>query len=178
MSRFIRVGLCCVWLLACGVVTGAQRPPTADPCGNPEIESSFWSVVSARVVRVEAGDTLTVSIKGSDVRRVRLIGIDAPSRAEPFGEASRRLLEGLVAGRVVDVWVQFGPERRLPAELSGVVHLPRLDMLDVNLLMLQSGLARHQRAAPYTMSNHAECHYRRAEADARDARRGLWRGGA
>jgi endonuclease YncB( thermonuclease family) len=47
-------------------------------------------------------------------------------------------------------------------------------MLDVNLLMIQAGLARHAEAKPYTMSNHADCHYVRAEEEARAARRGIW----
>jgi endonuclease YncB( thermonuclease family) len=48
----------------------------------------------------------------------------------------------------------------------------------VNLLMIQAGLARHKKSEPYSMSNYTECHYVKAEEEARNARRGLWRGAA
>jgi endonuclease YncB( thermonuclease family) len=55
-----------------------------------------------RVVKVHDGDTVTVLAAGVE-RRVRLVGIDAPERGQPYASASRRGLAGRVGGRVVRV---------------------------------------------------------------------------
>ena len=180
MNMILKVGFCCVALIACARAATAQAAAPADPCGNPAVESSFWGVVSGKVVKVEDGDTFVISVKGRGVSRVNLVGVDAPERGEPFGEPARRLLDTMLAGKEVEVWVKLeaGRSRRLPAEMAGVAHLRGMGMLDVSLLLIQSGLARHKKSEPYSMSNHAECHYVRAEEDARNARRGLWRGAA
>jgi endonuclease YncB( thermonuclease family) len=135
--------------------------------------------VRGKVVKVEDGATVILSLKGRKTTRVNLNGIDVPARGEAFSEPSRLLLENLLKGKVVDVWVndhKWG--RQIPAEMAGVVHLRNIEMLDVNLLMIQSGMARHKEAEPYSMSNYTECHYIKAEEEARAARRGLWRGAA
>ncbi len=114
--------------------------------------------------------------------RVRLVGINAPEGDQEFGRASRLLLESLVLGRAVEVWVNAGQyvilRRSEAKEVTGVVHLRHIEMLDVNLLMIQAGLARYVEVKPYMMSRYMECHYRRAEEDSRASRRGLWRGAA
>ena len=180
MNIILKVGFCCVALIACARGGSAQAAGPTDPCGNPAVESSFWVIVTGKVVKVEDGDTFIISVKGRGASRVSLVGVDAPERGEPFGEPARQLLETLLTGKDVEVWVKLeaGMTRRLPAEMAGVAHLRDVGMLDVNLLLIQTGLARHKKSEPYSMSNHAECHYVRAEADARNARRGLWRGAA
>ena len=180
MNIILKVGFCCVALIACGRVASAQAAGSSDPCGNSAAESSFWGAVRGKVVKVEDGDTFFISVKGRGASRVSLVGVDAPERGEPFGEPARRLLETMLNGKDVEVWVkaEVGMSRRVPAELAGVVHLRDMGMLDVNLLLIQAGLARHKKSEPYSMSNHVECHYMRAEEDARIARRGLWRGAA
>src|SRR5690606_6535280 len=58
------------------------------------------------VVRVIDGDTIVLRAQGR-ARRVRLASIDAPEtggrarRGQPFGQASRRALDALVAGRTL-----------------------------------------------------------------------------
>jgi len=44
-----------------------------------------------RVVAVHDGDTITVLASGRGIR-VRLVGIDAPERGQPFSNASRHAL--------------------------------------------------------------------------------------
>jgi endonuclease YncB( thermonuclease family) len=55
-----------------------------------------------RVVKVHDGDTVTVLVGGVE-RRVRLVGIDAPERGQPYASASRRGLAARVGGRIVKV---------------------------------------------------------------------------
>jgi len=57
---------------------------------------------SGRVVGVTDGDTLTV-LEGTTQRKVRLLGIDAPERAQAFGSRAKEALSDLVFGRTVRV---------------------------------------------------------------------------
>ena len=54
---------------------------------------------------VQDGDTLTVRVAGRRVK-VRLAGIDAPERDQPFGEKSRESLSRMAFNRTVSVAVQ------------------------------------------------------------------------
>ena len=181
MKMSLQLGVYWVLLVSCSQIVLAQNSEPADPCGDPAIESQTWGFVRGRVIKVEDGDTVILSIEGSGLRSVRLIGIDAPERGQSFAKAARLLLESLVRGKVVDVWVNDSKwsrrhkRREIPAQMAGVVYLRSVDMLDVSLVMVQSGMARHKETEPYSMSNHTECHYVKAESEARASRRGLWR---
>src|SRR5687767_14065779 len=153
---------CFLILLASAGLAMAQREQVTDPCGDPAMESSMWGLVEGKVVKVEDGDTITISVKGRGLRRINLVGMEAPKRGNPFGEAAFRLLERLVNRRAVEVWVAMGFYWKLPREMSGVVFLTNMEMLDVNLLMIQSGLARHKQSEQYSMSTHIECQDRKS----------------
>ncbi|HZH31966.1 MAG TPA: thermonuclease family protein [Pyrinomonadaceae bacterium] len=179
MKIFMCIGLYCL-LLSYSQIVVAQNAEPADPCGDAAVESQSWGIVRGRVIKVEKGDTVVVSLKGRKITRVNLVGIDAPEHGKPFSKASRLLLESLLKGKVIEVWVNNSKwlGRQVPVEIAGVVRLRNIELLDVNLLMLQSGMAQHKQPEPYTMSSHSKCHYARAEDEARAARRGLWRGAA
>lgn len=174
MSKVLKAFFCCVALLSCDRLASAQSTDLVDPCGDPAMESSAWAGIKGKVLKVEDGDTFTISVRGKGVKRINLIGIEAPRLDQPLGEAARNLLERLVSGRAVEVWVKPAWRERMPSATAGVVHLRNIEMLDVNLLLIQSGLARYKEAEPYSMSSHTACHYVKAEEDARNARRGLW----
>ena len=64
--------------------------------------------LTGKVVHVADGDTLTLQVQGKAAHRVRLASIDAPETGhgrkqpgQPYGQASRRSLATLVAGRTV-----------------------------------------------------------------------------
>jgi endonuclease YncB( thermonuclease family) len=184
MKIFMRIGLYCL-LLSYNQIVLAQHAEPADPCGDAAVESQSWGSVHGRVVKVEDGDTVIISVKGSGLRRVQMVGIAAPEGSQRFARAAHRLLERMVRGKVVEVWVNparawEARQKRHPSTvaISGVVHLRNMEMLDVNLLMIQSGMAQHKQPEPYSMSSYSQCHYARAEDEARAARRGLWRGAA
>jgi len=46
--------------------------------------------ISGRIVRVLDGDTVEVLETGNRLTRVRLAGIDAPEKSQPFGQRSRQ----------------------------------------------------------------------------------------
>ena len=115
-----------------------------------------------RVVAVHDGDTITVLVAGRDIR-VRLHGIDAPERGQPFANASRHALEAQVAGREVRV-IERGHDGY--GRLLGRVHA---GTTDVNAEQVRAGYAWVFRRFVNDAALLA------LEAEARDGRRGLWR---
>ena len=57
---------------------------------------------SGRVVKVTDGDTVHV-LDGQQTIKVRLLCIDSPERGQPYGNAAREHLAGMVAGKQVHV---------------------------------------------------------------------------
>lgn len=56
-----------------------------------------------KVVRILDGDTIEVIEDKGVLTRVRLNGIDAPEKEQPFGQRSRQALTTLTAGKIVRV---------------------------------------------------------------------------
>ena len=63
---------------------------------------AYSAELPGRVVRVVDGDTVVLDA-GSDRYRIRLAGIDAPERDQPWGESSTRSLRRILAGQQVTV---------------------------------------------------------------------------
>ena len=124
--------------------------------------SLFAEEIAGRVVRVADGDTITVLSTPATQHKIRLHGIDAPEKKQPFGRAAGRFLSGLVANR--EVRVSYTKRDRY-GRIVGIVFL---DGRDVNLEMLKAGMAWHYKKYDSTPA------YAQAESEARAARRGLW----
>ncbi len=78
---------------------------------------TFATTLTGKVVKVADGDTITILV-GTEQHRIRLQGIDAPERKQPFGKASGRSLSALVAGK--QVRVEYGKRDRY-GRILGVV---------------------------------------------------------
>jgi endonuclease YncB( thermonuclease family) len=118
--------------------------------------------ITGRVVAVHDGDTISVLVAGRPVR-VRLAGIDAPERGQPFSNASRHALESRVAGRDVRV-VERGRDGY--GRVLGRVYV---DGVDVNAEQVRSGYA-------WVFRRYAQdAELIALQAEAKAARRGLWR---
>lgn len=129
--------------------------------------SVLSATLTGQVKRVVDGDTLVVESQEHDYR-VRLAGIDAPERNQPWGEASTRELRRQVAGRFVVVeWYKKDRWKRL----IGIV---RLNGEDQNLHMIDRGMAWHYKRYQDEQTPEDRDAYAEAENAARDARRGLW----
>lgn len=106
-------------LLALAVVAGCAHAATLD----------------GTVVRVADGDTLSVSVAGGGLVRVRLAEIDAPERGQPYNQVARRSL--------VDLCMQ----RPAQIELNGTDKYGRTvgrvfcGQVDVNAEQVRRGLA-------------------------------------
>ena len=102
---------------------------------------------TAKVIVVLDGDTVLVKRSGG-LLKIRLAGIDAPEKAQTFGETSKRSLSGMVMGKQVTIVSQaIDQYGRMVAYLS-------INGLDVNAEQIRRGMAwaaagwRQSRRAP------------------------------
>ena len=122
--------------------------------------------LQGRVVKVADGDTITLLDAANMQHRIRLDKIDAPEKNQPFGDASRKHLAALVAGKIVEVeWTKMDKYGRI----LGTVWTMLPDRTDVNLQMVEDGFVWHYKHFDDTPS------YAAAETAARMAKRGLWK---
>src|SRR5687768_10659839 len=134
-----------------------------------------------RVVGVSDGDTITVLDRARATYKVRLAGIDAPEKKQPYGGDARRHLVGLVFGRPVVVsWHKRDRYGRLVGRVGlaapsgcGLPDCPHVE--DVGLAQVESGLAWHYRQYQNEQSPEERTRYALAEREARARREGLWR---
>ena len=125
--------------------------------------------VEGFVVSVQDGDTLTVLDRAKAQHRVRIAGIDAPEKAQPFGEASKAGLAQLAFGKRVAAHCR--KHDRYGREVCTVYVGER----DVGLEQVRNGLAWWYREYACEQTPADRLTYEGAELEARDARRGLWR---
>lgn len=124
--------------------------------------SAFAVMVKGRVIGVSDGDTITVLDSSKKTLKIRLAGIDAPEKAQPFGQRSKQSLSGMVYGKEVAVLFD---ERDRYGRIVGKVVLPDGD---VNLAQIRAGMAWHYKR----YSNDKT--YAAAEDMAKREGRGLW----
>lgn len=134
----------------------------------------------AKVIAVLDGDTVLIK-RANGLKKIRMAGIDAPEKAQTFGETSRRSLADMVMGKQVKVVSeavdQYG---RMVARLS-------VDGLDVNAEQIRCGMAwaatgwRQSRRVPVGVplaGENSRFHNNREllalQEEARQAPRGLW----
>ncbi len=126
------------------------------------------AVIEGRVVAVADGDTLTLLDARKRQHKVRLTGIDAPEKRQPYGDASRQHLAGLVFGR--EVRARCPKKDRYQRQLCKV----EVDGKDANLAQLAAGMAWHYRAYGKDQGLFDFTGYALIELEARYRRRGLW----
>ena len=139
---------------------GWARTPPAPAAGE-----SF----KAATIAISDGDSFVV--RGADgVRlRVRLAGIDAPERSQPYSAVARRHLDDLLGKReLVLAPIKIDPFGRLVAQVS-------VDGVDPALAMLEAGLAWHFARYDRDLPPALRVRYADAAALARRERVGLWR---
>ena len=65
--------------------------------------SASAETISGRVVGVTDCDTITVLDRDKTQHKIRVAGIDAPEKAQPFGQRSKASMSTLVFGKEVEV---------------------------------------------------------------------------
>lgn len=116
-----------------------------------------------RVVKISDGDTITVIDENNVQTRVRLWGIDAPEKKQPFGEASRKHLAEKIAGENVRL------ESRGRDRYGRLLAVVWLGDENENLRQVRDGYAWH-----YVQYAKKATDYAAAEKQAREKRLGLW----
>lgn len=133
--------------------------------------------VTGRVVSVTDGDTIKVLDSEQVQHKVRLTGIDAPERGQPFGTVSRDHLASLVAGK--EVWVESTKSDRY-GRLLGKVWVQPADCptcgktLDSNYAQLLAGMAWWYRYYAKEQTPEDRGRYASAEDEAKARHWGLW----
>jgi micrococcal nuclease len=122
-------------------------------------------IITGNVVSIADGDTCTVLVDGQQVK-VRLEGMDAPEKGQPYGDKAKQELSGLAFDKSVTV-VTTGKDRygrtlgRVFVDLDG-------ESIDVNARLVAQGFA--WRYVKYSDDPNLIA----AEEAARRDRRGLW----
>ncbi len=132
------------------------------------VSIAFADTLTGKVVKVADGDSITVLDNTTTQHRIRLQGIDAPEKGQPYGNASSKHLASLVAGKTVSVkWAKRDRYRR-------IVGFVIVDGQDVNLVQVKAGMAWFYRYYQRELSSEDRRRYATAENQARTDRLGLW----
>ncbi len=98
------------------------------------------ATIEGRVVGVADGDTITVLDADKIQHKIRLAGIDAPEKKQPFGQRSKESLSDLVFDKTVTVNTdKLDKYRRNVGKVL-------VDGVDANLEQLKRGMAWHYKA--------------------------------
>ena len=129
---------------------------------------AYAETLTGRVVGITDGDTITVLDSINDQHKVRLAGIDAPEKGQPFGNAAKQNLARLTASKAVSVeYVKFDRYQRIVGKVT-------VNGVDVQLEQLRAGLAWWYRKYERDQSAQDRATYAAVEQEAQKARRGLW----
>jgi endonuclease YncB( thermonuclease family) len=125
--------------------------------------------IEGRVVGVSDGDTVTVLDGLNAQHRIRLAGIDAPEKAQPYGDASKRHLSDMVFGEPVRV--EYEKHDRYGRIIGKILK----DGHDASLEQIRAGLAWHYKQYQREQSRADRSAYAEIEREAQQAHAGLWR---
>jgi len=126
------------------------------------------ATIEGRVVGVSDGDTITVLDSTNTQHKVRLSGIDAPEKKQPFGQRSKESLSDLVFDKPVTV--DTDKQDRYGRKVGKVL----VDGQDANLEQVKRGFAWHYKAYEREQPSIDRKVYAGAETEAKAARLGLW----
>lgn len=130
--------------------------------------ATHGKTIEGRVINVTDGDTLTILTADSKPLKVRLTGIDAPEKRQPYGDKSKEHLASLTHQKIVKV--EYSGTDRYQRTLGKVF----LEDIDINLEQILNGFAWHYKAYAKDQSIGDQNEYSGAEETARRNRRGLW----
>lgn len=124
---------------------------------------------SGRVVGISDGDTITVLTAEKEQLKVRLAGIDAPEKAQAFGNAAKKNLSALIYGKEVEL------SGKKTDRYGRLVRKVLLDGEDINLRQIADGMAWYYRNYSRELTPADRRLYDEAERNAKTNELGLWR---
>ena len=129
---------------------------------------SHADLITGRVVSVTDGDTITILDNTNTQHKIRLAGIDAPERKQPFGTASKKSLSDLVYGKQVEVdWQKHDRYGRIVGKVL-------INNRDANLEQVNRGMAWFYAKYQNEQSVQDRQEYAGAQDYAEKNRVGLW----
>ncbi len=166
--KYLLVGL--VLLLVAGGAVISQPAGDAQPAAPQYPVADFNNQIPCKVMRVIDGATVDIQFSRAEIRRVRLIGVDAPELDAPYYKESTKFLDNLIMAEAV--YFQFGADGdtvdksgRWPAYLYRAP-----DGLFVNLEIIRQGYGRADTAFPFKYTDLFAAYEKRARA----GQKGLW----
>ena len=130
-------------------------------------ESATTPALQGQIVRVSDGDTVTLQSETGTLK-IRLAGIDAPESRMPHGQEAKAHLAAMVLGKEVQAIVH--KKDRYGRTIATLM----LNTKDVNLAMLQAGMAWHYKQYEREQTASAAAAYAQSETKARTQGVGLW----
>ena len=142
------------------------------------VSAAHADTLTGRVVGVADGDTITVLDANSQQHKIRLGGIDAPEKVQPFGQRSKENLSRLVFNKEVRVdWTKRDRYQRIVGKVwVQPADCPTCPMtLDAGQAQLAAGMAWWYRKYGKEQSPEDRGRYEFEEQEARARHFGLWR---
>lgn len=139
---------------------GLFVPATARPAASAPL--------TAVAVGVDDGDSFVARKRDGAKIRVRIAGIDAPEKSQPWAGLARQRLRALLVGKAV----RIEPLKTDP--WGRYVALVDVEGEDPALTMIEDGLAWHFARYDRDLPPALRPRYALAEAQARERRVGLW----
>lgn len=133
------------------------------------LNSAVATTLAGKVIGVLDGDTIDILDSSKATHRIRLTGIDAPEKAQPYGQRAKEHLSDVVFGKQVEV--QAGKFDKYGRTVGKVL----VSGVDANLEQVKSGFAWHYKQYAAEQSPSDRDLYSSAEDTARSLRLGLWR---
>jgi endonuclease YncB( thermonuclease family) len=129
---------------------------------------SYADVLIGQVTGVSDGDTIALLDANKTQHKIRLAGIDAPEKAQAFGQASKKSLSDIIFQKQVTVyWEKSDKYQRILGKVT-------LNGQDVCLEQVKLGMAWHYKQYQRDQSQEDRTKYTLAEKEARANRIGLW----
>lgn len=130
--------------------------------------SAYADQINGRVVSVVDGDTITVLDNTNTQHKIRLAGIDAPEKSQPFGSTSKKSLSDLVYGKQVEVdWKKHDRYGRIVGKVL-------VNGMDANLMQIKRGMAWFYTKYQNEQSTQDRQEYAGAQDYAENNSIGLW----
>mgnify|MGYP001061623653 CR=1 FL=1 len=144
---------------------------------------AFANTLQGKVINVTDGDTVTILDEQGLKHPIRLVGIDAPEKGQPYGEASTQNLIELVSGKTVTI--EYEKRDRYKRIVGKVLVDPPGEVfclaigcvkkIDAGLEQVMAGLAWHYKKHQNEQSEKDREEYSAAESVARGQQLGLWK---
>lgn len=125
--------------------------------------------LQGHVVGVTDGDTITLLDASKTQYKIRVAGIDAPEKKQPFGQRSKESLSDLAFDK--DIIVEWSKKDRYGRVIGKLINRQGRDL---NLEQVKSGMAWHYKKYEKEQSPEDRKLYAAAEDAAKGKRVGLW----